>query len=66
MKITFNQTELDLKGSTIEDLLNETSSDKEQGFVVMVNKKFVLKRLWGSHQLLEADIVQTILPVHGG
>jgi thiamine biosynthesis protein ThiS len=66
MKIFFNQSEFDLKGSTIEDLLNETRSDKEQGFVVAVNNKIILKKYWESHHLDEADIVLTILPVHGG
>ncbi|MBT4290136.1 MAG: hypothetical protein HOD92_22660 [Deltaproteobacteria bacterium] len=66
MKITFNQSEFNLQGNTIDELLKESNSDRDLGFVVMVNKKIVLKHHWGSHQLGEADIVQTILPVHGG
>lgn len=66
MKITFNQSQVDLKGNTIEDLLYETGSDKEQGFVVAVNNKIILKKYWESYHLNEADNVQTILPVHGG
>ena len=66
MKITFNQSEFNLRGSTIEDLLSETRSDKDQGFVVVVNNKIILKRHWDSYQLGEADAVQTILPIYGG
>jgi thiamine biosynthesis protein ThiS len=66
MKITFNQSEFNLRGSTIEDLLSETRSDKDQGFVVVVNNKIILKGSWDSYQLGEADAVQTILPIYGG
>ena len=66
MKITFNASNFDLQGVTIDDLLDESNSDKNLGFVVVVNKKVILKHLWKSHKLAEADIVQTVLPVHGG
>ena len=66
MKILFNQSELDLKGSTIEDLLSETRSDKEKGFVVAVNNHIIFKHNWKVFQLKEADKVLTILPTYGG
>ena len=66
MRIIFNQADFDLRGNTVEDLLTESKSDKNKGFVVVVNKKVVLKHHWESSQLKEADVVQTILPVHGG